>query len=134
MQPPRYPLTAEGPLRTKGTVSDTHRPFRKVSRRKRDKVERQDKQLLLRTVAVIVSGNLDGAFKLIVVGEFFKGIQRSSAFLNVDRVQSVVRFHDKFQFGVRFSAPVEQPVPFCSQFARHKILKENAGQRIFPLI
>ena len=76
-----------------------HRPLRKILRHKRDKVKRYGEQSLLRVIAIIVSGNLNGTGKLIMIGEFFKGIDRPSALFNINRIQLIIRFDDKFQFG-----------------------------------
>ena len=79
--------------------SNSHRPVCKIIRRKWEEIKWDRKQLLLRMTAVMIPGNLNGTGKLIMIGEFFKGIDRPSAIFNINRIQLIIRFDDKFQFG-----------------------------------
>ena len=60
--------------------------FCKLLCQKKEEIKRYGQQFLFRIITVVTLRDFYGKLKFIVIGEFLKGVKRTSAFLYVNRI------------------------------------------------
>lgn len=85
---------------------------------------------VLFVVVVAVCGDFHGIVQFVVRYEFREGVERAFFLLHVDGNDRILVLKEKFEFGIVFSAPIEQGKAVRDELCRHVVFEEDAGEGV----